>query len=86
MHVLITGGGGFIGRKLAQRLVRDGVLRGRPIASVTLVDLAVPAPVPAPLPVSCLACDISDRTALGAIMARPFDVIFHLAAVVSGAA
>ena len=86
MDILITGGGGFIGRKLAQRLVRDGVLRGRPIASVTLVDLAVPAPVPSPLPVSCLACDISDRTALGAIMARPFDVIFHLAAVVSGAA
>jgi nucleoside-diphosphate-sugar epimerase len=56
------------------------------VTSITLIDLAMPAPVPADIPVSCLACNISDRTALGAVMARPFDVIFHLAAVVSGAA
>lgn len=86
MHILITGGGGFIGQKLARRLAKDGALRGRPVTSITLIDLAMPAPVPADIPVSCLACDISDRTALGAVMARPFDVIFHLAAVVSGAA
>jgi nucleoside-diphosphate-sugar epimerase len=86
MHILITGGGGFIGQKLARRLEKDGALRGRPVTSITLIDLAMPAPVPADIPVSCLACDISDRTALGAVMARPFDVIFHLAAVVSGAA
>jgi nucleoside-diphosphate-sugar epimerase len=86
MHILITGGGGFIGQKLAHRLATDGALRGQPIASLTLIDLAVPAAIPAPFPVSCLACDISDSAALGAIMSRPFDVIFHLAAVVSGQA
>ena len=86
MHILITGGGGFIGQKLAHRLATDGALRGQPIASLTLIDLAVPAPVPAPFPVSCLACDISDSAALAPVMSRRFDVIFHLAAVVSGAA
>jgi nucleoside-diphosphate-sugar epimerase len=86
MHILVTGGGGFIGQKLARRLVQDGSLRGNPVASVTLVDLAAPAPVAGPIPVHSLACDISDPAALGAVMTRPYDVIFHLAAVVSGAA
>jgi D-erythronate 2-dehydrogenase len=86
MRVLITGGGGFIGQKLAHRLAADGTLRGQPITQLALIDIAAPAPVPAPFPVTSLACDISDAAALAGVMAQPFDVIFHLAAVVSGAA
>ncbi len=86
MRILITGGGGFIGQKLARRLAAEGTLRGEPIRGLTLVDLSEPAPVEAPFPVTRLACDISEGSAVAALMAPPFDVIFHLAAVVSGAA
>ena len=41
-QILITGGGGFIGQKLAQRLASDGTLAGREIAGMKLVDLSVP--------------------------------------------
>ena len=86
MRILITGGGGFIGRKLALRLAADGRLRGQAITGLALIDLAEPAPLDAPFPVRRAACDIADAAAVAALMAQPFDVIFHLAAVVSGAA
>ena len=86
MQILITGGGGFIGQKLARALAASGLLKGRSISALTLIDVAAPPPVPAEFHVGCHACDISDQANLTAAMARPFDVIFHLAAVVSGAA
>ena len=39
MHILITGAAGMIGRKLTERLVRDGTLGGRPVTSLTLHDV-----------------------------------------------
>lgn len=85
-QILITGGGGFIGQKLAQRLASDGTLAGREIAGMTLVDLSVPLAPAADFPVQALAADISDAAAVEAIVETGFDVIYHLAAVVSGAA
>ncbi|MEO0914218.1 MAG: NAD-dependent epimerase/dehydratase family protein, partial [Pseudomonadota bacterium] len=85
-NILITGGGGFIGQKLAASLATQGTLRSQPITGITLVDLAAP-PVPeASFPVAALAADISDPAACPALFTSPFDVIYHLAAVVSGAA
>lgn len=86
MRILITGGGGFLGQKLARRLAADERLRGTAITGVTLIDVAVPRSVDASFPVTCLPCDIRNEAAVRAIMAQPFDVIFHLAAIVSGAA
>jgi nucleoside-diphosphate-sugar epimerase len=40
MHVLVTGATGMIGRKLVERLRRDGRLAGKPIEKMTLVDIA----------------------------------------------
>lgn len=85
-HVLITGGGGFIGQKLAHRLAQDGQLNGQEISAMTLVDLGVPAQPEAPFPIHAKALDISDAGAVDGLMTQPFDVIYHLAAVVSGAA
>lgn len=86
MKIWITGAAGFLGRKLAQALAQRGSLRGRPIEQLTLSDLALPAAVQAPFDVRTMACDIADRAALHALSAQAPDVVFHLAAVVSGAA
>ncbi|HEX2215484.1 MAG TPA: D-erythronate dehydrogenase [Xanthobacteraceae bacterium] len=87
MHVLITGAAGMIGRKLTERLVRAGGLNGQPIERLTLTDVVKPA-APAGFrgKVTATASDISDPTeAAKAVAGRP-DVIFHLAAIVSGEA
>ena len=86
MRILITGGGGFLGQKLARSLAGMAVLRGRNIDEITLVDLTEPAKVPGNVAQITTACDISDPSAVNTLFARPYDVIFHLAAIVSGAA
>ncbi|SEN15907.1 Nucleoside-diphosphate-sugar epimerase [Pseudorhodobacter antarcticus] len=86
MRVLITGGGGFLGQKLARALGTTGQLRGQPITQLTLADLAAPAPLTLPFPATNTACNITDPADVQTLMAQPFDVIFHLAAIVSGQA
>lgn len=86
MRVLITGGGGFLGQKLAHALAQSGVLRGRPVSALTLLDLATSPAPDAVFPVTTVAADLAAPDALTRATAEPFDVIFHLAAVVSGAA
>jgi nucleoside-diphosphate-sugar epimerase len=87
VHILITGAAGMIGRKLTDRLARDGGLNGRPIDKLTLLDVVSPtAPAGVKAQIDAAAADLS---ALGeaakALAGRP-DVIFHLAGVVSGEA
>ncbi len=75
MRILITGGAGMLGRKLTERLTRDGALGSTAISQLSTIDVAPP--------------DVADLSEPGvaaeAISTRP-DVIFHLAAVVSGEA
>jgi nucleoside-diphosphate-sugar epimerase len=86
MHILITGAAGMIGRKLTARLVRDGALNGRAIDSVTLTDIVAPEEPDAPFAIRANASDLSTPGAAAqAIAGRP-DLIFHLAAIVSGEA
>jgi nucleoside-diphosphate-sugar epimerase len=84
MRVSILGGGGFLGRRIAQRLAREGTLGGRVLSGLTLFDLAPPAGLEAPFPVTCLGGDLLDlpEPAIPAGTA----VVFHLAAVVSAQA
>lgn len=87
MHILITGAAGMIGRKLTTRLVKDGKLDGRAIETLTLTDIGMP-PQPDKFAgaIDAFAADIGEpATAARAIAGRP-DVIFHLAAIVSGEA
>ncbi|MBE3639971.1 D-erythronate dehydrogenase [Mangrovicoccus algicola] len=83
MNILILGGGGFLGRKIASQLAATGTLRGQKITSLALADLAQPAPLEAPFPVTCHAADITDRAQMDALVTAETQVIFHLAAVVS---
>ncbi len=87
MHIAIIGAAGMIGRKLTDRLVRDGALNGKPIQHLSLADVfAAESPVGFTGKVDIAAGDFSDARELQKIVdARP-DVIFHLAAIVSGEA
>ena len=87
MHVLMTGAAGMIGRKLTARLVRDGALDGRTIERLTLVDVVAPQrPAGFAGRVDLATADLSaPGEADKAVAGRP-DVIFHLAAIVSGEA
>jgi UDP-glucose 4-epimerase len=84
MQVLITGAAGMIGAKLARRLAADPAAG---VTGLTLVDV-VPPPVPEPagVPVAAEKLDLTDAAAVAARVAARPDVIFHLAAVVSGEA
>jgi D-erythronate 2-dehydrogenase len=87
MHILITGAAGMIGRKLTARLVAGGSLGGQAIDRLTLADIVAPeGPAGAPFPVATAASDLAAPGAAGAAIARRPDVIFHLAAIVSGEA
>ena len=87
MHVLITGAAGMIGRKLAERLARDGGPDGQRIDKVTLLDVVPPMQVlNFTGQMEIVAADLSEPgKAARAVEARP-DTIFHLAGVVSGEA
>jgi nucleoside-diphosphate-sugar epimerase len=87
MHVLILGAAGMVGRKLVDRLVRDGGLAGRSIARVTLADVVSPEkPAGFAGAVETVTMDISAPGEADKVVAARPDVIFHLAAVVSGEA
>ena len=87
MHVLITGAAGMIGRKLTQKLARDGGLNGKQIDKLTLLDVAPPHYAPGFAGrMEVVDADLSEEgKAAHAIEGRP-DFIFHLAGVVSGEA
>src|SRR5438132_805011 len=77
----------MIGRKLTERLGKDGALAGKPIEKARLVDVrAPPKPENTKAKVETVAADLATPgEAATAIAGRP-DTIFHLAGVVSGEA
>lgn len=81
-RVLILGGGGMVGQKLAQRLATSGLDDGR-VPDVTLCDMGFPSPS---APGTRLTGNLTDITMIQNLAAQRFDVIFHLAAIVSGEA
>ena len=87
MHILVLGAAGMIGRKLTERLVRDGRLGQRDITKMTLQDVVAPsAPAKAAFPVDTVTCDFAVPGVAEKLVADRPEVIFHLAAIVSGEA
>jgi nucleoside-diphosphate-sugar epimerase len=86
MRVLIVGGAGMLGSKLASRLASDGVLGDRPIDSIALVDVVEPAIPPGGAAAEAAVCDVTTPGAAAGLLADRPEVIFDLAAVVSGEA
>src|SRR5258705_6165300 len=87
MKVLIVGGAGMVGRKRGERLAKDGMISGKAISRLPLYDV-VPAATPAgaKLPVAIATGDLPAAGEADKLLADRPDVIFHLAAIVSGEA
>ena len=58
MKISILGGGGFLGRKIAAKLAKDGTLGGKPITALTLFDMTEPPKPEAPFPVTSVGGDV----------------------------
>lgn len=87
MHILIIGAAGMVGRKLLDRLVADRGFNGKPVDKVTLVDVVAPsAPTGFKGEAKLLTADLSQSGEAEKLVASRPDVIFHLAAIVSGEA
>ena len=88
-EVMITGGAGFLGSRLARALLAAGSLEvaggwTRPLRRVTLLDQApVPGDLEADERVTAIRGDLGQLLGSGRDLLRGTDVIFHLAAAVS---
>lgn len=87
MHVLVTGAAGMLGRKLVARLVGDGSLGEAALERLTLTDVVVPTtPDGFTGTVDLVAADLAAPGVADRLVAGHPNVVFHLAAVVSGQA
>ena len=86
MHVLILGAAGMIGRKLAESLAARP-LDGPSIDTMTLADVVLPtAPAGFTGSAETLAVDLATPGAAESLVSSKPDLIYHLAAIVSGEA
>ena len=87
MKVLIMGGAGMIGQKLLNLILRNPKLRNKQITEITLFDIIdSPYPSDSKIPIIVKSGDISNQqTSVDLVSSKP-DIIFHLAAIVSGQA
>ncbi len=87
MKILVLGAAGMIGRKLIDRLLRDGKLRGEIITEIHAFDVVEGQfESTGSIAVSVEAGDITDAQTVTKLVANKPDVIFHFAAIVSGEA
>ena len=87
MRVLVVGAAGMLGRKLVERLARDGALAGEGISHAVLADVIEPRSTAArSFDVQVTVADLAEPGVARELLDGLPDVIFHLAAVVSGEA
>ncbi len=87
MHVMVIGAAGMLGRKLVSTIATEPSVIGREVSQLSLVDIVEP-PVPAIIQsiTTAHALDLSMPGMAERLAATRPDIIFHLAAIVSGEA
>jgi len=85
MKILVTGAAGMIGRKFCEALAKRRNIGNRSVDRLTIADTITPD-VSVPFSVRTLSADISDASVAESLTADRPDIIYHLAAVVSGEA
>jgi D-erythronate 2-dehydrogenase len=91
MKIVITGGGGFLGQRVARELLERGQVndadgKAQPIRELVLVDIAQPPKGLLGAKARYAIGDATDPMFITETIGSDTDAIFHLAAVVSGAA
>jgi nucleoside-diphosphate-sugar epimerase len=92
MKVLITGGAGFLGQRLAARVLEQGDMfapsgERQPVTELLLFDNRIPADLTVgDKRIKLVEGDISDRLTVAKLIDRPDIAVFHLASVVSAGA
>jgi len=87
MHVLVIGAAGMVGRKLLDKVGAEPGALGKEIGKLTLVDVIEPqAPASLAGISTTKAVDLSEPGVAESLIATRPDLIFHLAAIVSGEA
>ncbi|ENC6657435.1 SDR family oxidoreductase [Aeromonas hydrophila] len=78
MQIIITGGGGFLGQKLARALLHSSL----PFSELLLVDIQAPPALADPR-VRCLQADLTAPGVAESLISERTTVVYHLAAIVS---
>ena len=89
MRVIITGGAGFLGRKLAKDILARGMLAGPDGAQTPVTSLVLFDDVPVDDfdgKAASVAGDIADPASVRALIGNDAASVFHLAAIVSAGA
>ena len=87
MHILVIGAAGMVGAKLIKQLCAEGRIGQVPIDKLTRHDVVIAPPPPtSTFPVETYAGDLSEAGEAEKLIAARPDLIFHLAAIVSGEA
>jgi D-erythronate 2-dehydrogenase len=87
ISILVIGSAGMLGRKLVERILRDAHLGGKQLRELLLADVvATEIPPNAPAGTRVFITDISQPGAAAELVESRPEVIFHLAAIVSGEA
>jgi D-erythronate 2-dehydrogenase len=87
MKVLVIGAAGMLGVKLVQRLCQQGHVMGRAITGVSRFDWVLAPPPPlSGISIDTHMGDLADAGQAEKLVASRPDLIFHLAAIVSGEA
>lgn len=90
MKILIIGAAGMVGSKLTAQLLESGQLDGQTITRLALVDIVEPripdAARDADIEVQTRAVDMTQNGVAETLVADEPDIIYHLAAIVSGEA